>query len=103
MSDAETKRIALERIRTLFRLADEALREKPQHAQRYVNLAKQIAMRTRVKMPRELRRRVCKHCNTLLRPGVNARVRLRQRREPHVVVTCLSCGRVLRYPVRRKK
>jgi ribonuclease P protein subunit RPR2 len=103
MSDAETRRIALERILTLFRLADEALQEKPEQSQRYVNLARQIAMRCRVKMPRELRRRVCKHCNTLLRPGVNSRVRLRQRREPHVVVTCLSCGRVHRYPVRRKK
>jgi len=102
MSDAETRRIALQRMHILFKLADEALPEKPEHAQRYIDLARQIAMRCRVKMPRELKRRICKQCNTLLRPGVNARVRIKQRREPHIVVTCLGCGRIFRYPVRRK-
>ncbi|RLI32750.1 ribonuclease P, partial [Candidatus Bathyarchaeota archaeon] len=52
--------------------------------------------------PRELRRRICKYCKSLLRPGVNCRVRVRQRREPHIVVTCFNCGRVSRYPIRRK-
>ncbi len=31
-------------------------------------------------------------------PGVNARVRLRRRREPHLAVTCLECGYVRRHP-----
>ncbi|RJS89723.1 ribonuclease P [Candidatus Bathyarchaeota archaeon] len=102
MSREETRRIALERIHILFRLADEVFPENPERAQRYIDLARRIAMRCRVKLPRELRRRICKYCKSLLRPGVNCRVRVRQRREPHIVVTCFNCGRVSRYPIRRK-
>lgn len=103
MSRRQTNRIALERIQILFRLADEVFQENPERAQRYVNLARRIAMRCRLKLPRELRRRICKYCKSLLRPGVNCRIRIRQRREPHVAVTCFNCGRVSRYPLRRRR
>jgi RNase P subunit RPR2 len=36
-------------------------------------------------------------------PGVSCRVRIKQRREPHVVVTCLKCGKPIRIPLERKR
>jgi len=103
MTDRQTERIAKERIRILFNLAEETFPADPDRAQRYVDLARRIAMRTRLKLPRELRRRVCRRCNAYLVPGATSRTRIRRRREPHVATTCLRCGAVSRVPVRRQK
>jgi len=95
-----TERVALQRIRTLFRLAREVIHEDPQLAQRYVEIARKIAMRTRLHLPTEYRRLICRHCKSFILPGVNCRVRVRSGREPHVVVTCLECGKDMRTPLR---
>ncbi|MGD8505898.1 MAG: ribonuclease P protein component 4 [Candidatus Bathyarchaeota archaeon] len=98
----KTKRVAMERIRILFRLAKEAIHEDTGLAQRYVEIARRVAMRTRLHLPAEYRRLICKHCKSFIYPGVNCRVRIQQRREPHLVVTCLSCGKHMRMPLRKK-
>lgn len=103
MTDRQTEQIALERVRTLFRLAEEAFPSDPVRAQRYVDLARRIAMRTRLRLPRDLRRRVCRRCKAYLVPGATSRNRIRQRREPHVAITCLRCGVTTRIPLRRRK
>ena len=101
--DASTKRIAMQRIQTLFRLAKETFNENPPLAQRYVDLARKIAMAAKVRLPRGYRRQVCKHCKSFILPGVNCRVRVKQRREPHVVITCLNCGKQTRLPMKKKE
>jgi len=98
-----TKQIALQRIHTLFRLAREVVHEDPKLAQRYVKIARKIAMRTKLRLPREYRRLVCRHCKSFILPGVNCRVRIQSRREPHVVITCLNCGKYLRVPLKGKE
>lgn len=98
----KTKRVAMERIRILFRLAKEAIHEDARLAQRYVEIAKRVAMRTRLHLPAEYRRLICRHCKSFIYPGVNCRVRIQQRREPHLVVTCLNCGKHMRMPLRKK-
>jgi len=103
MPDRQTERIAMERIRILFELAEETFPSDSTLAQRYVDLARRIAMRTRLRLPRDLRRRVCRRCNAFLVPGATSRTRIRQRREPHVATTCLKCGATTRIPLRRRK
>jgi len=98
-----TKEIAMERIRTLFRLARETIREDPELAQRYVEIARKIAMRTKVRLPREYRRQVCRHCKSFVLPSVNCRIRIQSRREPHVVVTCFNCGKQTRIPLKGRE
>jgi ribonuclease P protein subunit RPR2 len=103
MSEREKiKEIALERIKKLFNLALEMLHERPDLAQKYVENARKIAMRARIKMPREKRLLICKHCKKFIFPGVSSRVRIRLRREPHVVITCLYCGGHMRRPLRKR-
>jgi len=99
----ETRRIALQRIHTLFGLAKEKVREEPELAQRYVKIARKIAMRAKLRLPKEYRRLVCRHCKSFIYPGVNCRVRVQHRREPHVVITCLVCGKPTRIPLRSRK
>jgi len=98
----ETRQIAMQRIRVLFRLAKEKIREEPELAQRYVEMARKIAMRTKLRLPTEYRRMVCRHCKSFIYPGVNCRVRVQQRREPHMVITCLICGKHTRILLRSK-
>ncbi|MEM3735342.1 MAG: ribonuclease P [Candidatus Bathyarchaeia archaeon] len=102
MDDA-TKRIAQQRIQTLFRLARETYRDDPLLAQRYVDIARRVAMAAKIRLPKEYRRMVCRHCKGFILPGVSCRVRIKQRREPHVVITCLKCGKHMRIPLKRKE
>jgi ribonuclease P protein subunit RPR2 len=98
-----TKRVAMQRIKTLFRLAKETVHEDQALAQRYVEIARKIAMAASIRLPREYRLQVCRYCKSFILPGVNCRVRIKQRREPHLVMTCLNCGKRMRVPLREKK
>ena len=71
-------------------------------ARRYVELARKISMRTKVRIPREDKRLICKMCMMPLIPGRNARVRLSPKNK-NVTITCLSCQTVRKYPYAREK
>lgn len=87
--------IAAERIERLHVLAREAAREGDQErAREYVRLARRIAERHRLRLPREFKRFTCDACDRYLIPGRNARFRTQ---DGHVVVTC-ECGHQSRYP-----
>lgn len=101
--DSTTKQIAKHRIQILFQQAEAARREHPQLASRYVEVARKVAMAAKIRLPAEYRCRVCRNCNALLVFGENCRVRIKQRREPHLVVTCLACGHQTRVLLRTKK
>src|SRR5437879_9770800 len=69
--------IARERIQVLLEHARTRAREDDKRlARRYVELAGKISMRTKVRIPREDKRFICKNCMMPLIPGRNARVRL---------------------------
>nr|WP_227373924.1 ribonuclease P protein component 4 [Haladaptatus halobius] len=87
--------VAEERIERLAILAKGAAAEcHDNRAREYVRLARRIAERNRLPLPRQFKRFTCDACDAYLRPGKNARVRLRG---DHVVVTC-DCGHQKRYP-----
>jgi ribonuclease P protein subunit RPR2 len=87
--------IAAERIDRLHDLASEAARAgETERARHYVRLARRIAERNRLRLPREFRRFTCDRCDAFLVPGRTARVRLQS---GHVAVTC-DCGVIARYP-----
>ncbi len=92
--------IALERIKDLFLEAEKRFKDKPYLSHRYVEMARKIAMKIKVQIPQELRRRFCRKCNHYLMPGVNCRVRHRRGK---VVYTCLDCGGLKRIPHKKKK
>lgn len=96
---SEEKRIALERIKTLFQEADGVFSRDKTLANRYVSLARKIAMKVKLRFPQELKRRFCKHCYAYLMPGVNSRVRVRLGK---VVTSCLECKKFMRIPTGKK-
>ncbi|XP_020611109.1 ribonuclease P protein subunit p21-like [Orbicella faveolata] len=63
----------------------------------YASTMKTVAEKVVFKLDPSIKRTTCKHCHALLIPGVTARVRVRRKRERHIVVTCLDCRTVRRY------
>ncbi|WP_457754463.1 ribonuclease P protein component 4 [Thermococcus sp.] len=99
----EKRKIAIERINILFTLAERVFPYDRELANRYVEIALAVQQKAKVRMPRKWKRRYCKKCHSFLVPGVNAQVRLRQKRMPHVVIKCLECGHIMRYPYLREQ
>jgi ribonuclease P protein subunit RPR2 len=103
MKQLSVKQIARQRIDILFRQAENVSKTNPKLAAEYVLAAQKVAMSARFSLPSEYKRRVCKHCGAFLVVGVNCRVRVQQKRAPHLVVTCLNCGYNSRILLRKKK
>ncbi|MBP1910058.1 ribonuclease P protein component 4 [Methanolobus bombayensis] len=97
---AVARSIAQDRIEYLFDLAKSEFLINPDKSKRYVALARKIGMRHRVGIPSELKRRFCKNCGSLLVPGNNSRVRLQ---DEIIIITCLDCGDIERYPFGKEK
>ena len=74
---------------------------------KFLEVEKGIARSTR---NRELRTKniqgwpilFCKKCNTLLKPGVNSRVRIKNKKSRHISVTCLLCNEISRIKIKKK-
>ncbi len=94
---AKQKEIAKERIIILMNKADEVFSKDKSLANRYVTLSRKIAMKVKLRMPREYKRKFCKHCYKYLKPGSNARVRTRNGK---VIISCFECKKFMRIPVR---
>lgn len=89
--------IAKERIAILFDLAEKEFKKYPERSNRYVQLARKIGLRYNIRLSKELKRKFCKSCNTLLIPGLTEKVRMDSKNKT-VVRRCLKCGKVYRYP-----
>ncbi|RLF20301.1 MAG: ribonuclease P [Thermoprotei archaeon] len=96
----DVKDLAIERIEKLLRLADRIFYENEELARRYVSIALAISRRCRVRIPVRWRRRICRKCMNILKPGVNCTIRIRSRGGRHLVIRCLKCGFIKRIPLR---
>ncbi len=92
------QKIAIERIKILYEQAKLEFHKHRERSNRYVYLAQKLGMRAKVSLPTNFKRQICKHCNKFIVVGFNARKRLRPKRLPHIVITCLECNNVMRYP-----
>jgi ribonuclease P protein subunit RPR2 len=102
MKQGTIKDIARQRVEILFDQAKSVAKANPKLAEEYLGSARRIAMAAKIRLPLEFKRETCKECNSLFMHGVNCRVRVKQKREPHVVVTCLNCGKQTRYMLKKK-
>jgi len=99
ISKKEQKEIAKGRIKTLLKEAEKVFSKNPSLSHRYVTLARKIAMKTKSKIPRELKRKFCKHCYKFLMPGTNARIRTR---DSKLIIYCQECKKFTRIPLKRR-
>jgi ribonuclease P protein subunit RPR2 len=95
--------LAQERIEILFREALAAAKSgRLDRANRYVYLARRLAMKFNLRFEREQRRKFCHNCYHYLLPGKNVRVRINPKTKA-VEMTCLDCKHVNRYPYLKEK
>jgi len=92
MKQTSIKLIAKQRIQILFEEAKKVAKSNSTLASKYVKTARRIAMAARIHLPTGFKHQTCKNCYAFFVHGVNCRVRIKQKRESHVVVTCLNCG-----------
>lgn len=92
----DQKKIAKERIQTLFEQAQDA---EQKLANRYVTLARKIGMKFRVRIPSNFKRRYCKHCYNYFRSG-NSTIRLVNQK---IVYHCLKCKKYSRFPYSKER
>jgi len=90
-------KIAKERIGILFSLAEKEFKKHPERSRRYIELARKIGLRYNVRLSKDEKRKFCRKCNTLMKPGVSSKVRL-DKSTKTVNVQCLNCGKIYRYP-----
>ncbi|MCF2140116.1 MAG: hypothetical protein K9W44_08690 [Candidatus Lokiarchaeota archaeon] len=93
------KQAALERIHELVKMADEIFPENSMLAHRYIQLARKLAMATKIRFPLEYHHKVCHSCKHWLRIGYNVRYRIGHIKNyaSYLTVTCLDCGHTTRY------
>lgn len=80
---AKLRKNALEEIKSLFLKA----KQYPSKADNYVKKARKLGMKVNLSIPKELKRKYCKHCNSYFRLG-NYRVRTRNKM---IVYSCFKC------------
>ncbi|MBT3985582.1 ribonuclease P [archaeon] len=96
----EQQKIARERIKILFKNAETVFPKNPVRANRYIELARKVAMKANLRLTKTQRRKFCTHCYTYLQTGVNARIRTRDKK---LIIYCLSCKKYTRIPLSSPK
>ena len=94
------KQLARERIVNLFQKAEDVYREDKALANRYVEIARKIAMKAQAGIPSNLKKKFCRKCYVYLVPGANCRVRIRNKK---LVYYCMQCKNYTRFPYNKKK
>lgn len=93
---SEHKEIAAERIKILFEQAKLRFKKYPELSDRYMQLARRMAMKFRVRFTSAQKRQFCKKCYSFLLPGVNCRVRVYR---GMIRYNCLKCKNVARIKI----
>ena len=87
----QSKREAIEFMNKAEESFDRGEKEKANY---YVRKARERAMNSNFRFPKEIKRKFCKHCYSFLKAGVNCRVRTR---EGKVVYYCMECKKYMRF------
>ncbi|MAG77876.1 ribonuclease P [archaeon] len=95
----EKQKIARERIKILFQQAKDIFPKNPKRANRYIELARKVAMKTNLRLTKPQKRKFCSHCYQYLQTGTNARIRTRDKK---LIIYCQTCKKYTRIPLSPK-
>ena len=88
---SKLKESALEKVKILFH----EIKSNPDKANDYIKKARRIAMKVNLPIPKDLKRKYCRHCNNYFKSG-NYRVRTRNKM---VVYYCLNCKKYMKFRI----
>ncbi len=97
------EQIGLFRINRLLDLATErslsGTKEDYRLSKRYINLATAISRHYKIKLPEEVKSRICAGCSAVLIPGISCSVRFSG---GFVIYRCTACGNVRKLYMKRR-
>ena len=89
---------AQKRIINLFELAEKKARVGDfEFANRYVEIARKISMRSLVPIPREYKQNFCSYCNSYFLQNRTCRTRIHRGK---IIIFCNSCKKYTRIPLK---
>ncbi len=94
---AAQQKIAVARIKLLFNEAKNVFNKDCKLADKYVKLARCIAMKYKIRLSSQLKKSICKHCHKYLVPSNNCRVRIHKHK---LIYYCLNCKHYMRYLIK---
>lgn len=95
--------VAYSRMRTLFIHARQIYPSHPRLSERAISIARNISTRTRTRMPREFKILFCRRCGNPLLSSEAVTVRVKSRRQRHLVMRCRRCGWIRRMSMVKMK
>ncbi len=97
--------LAVQRINWLFKLSLYMVRRNnTELARRYVEILLAISRKANIRLPRSIKRNICKNCHIPLLPGVTASIRLvSDGKTSRIIVKCKYCGWIHRYPYKPRR
>lgn len=93
------EKVALGRCGKLLRMAREIFSSNPSRANRYVQLARKIAMRHRIPLGSK---EFCRKCGVVFIPGETLKVRTSSKTKT-ILYVCLKCGAVRKFGYGRER
>ena len=87
-----TRRIVNERIASLFKMAVESYPRRPELANEYSRLIRELAMHHRIKLAKAVSSHICRGCGSFMVPGSSASVRIIAKQRVRIL-KCGGCGR----------
>lgn len=63
----------------------------------YSKKIRYLSMKYKLKLPKTIKRQLCKHCYTILIPSLNCRTRTK---EGKLIIYCLNCKKFIRIQLR---
>lgn len=81
----------LEKSKKAYKKGDKGL------SKTYSKKVRYLSMKYKIRLPKVIKRQLCKHCHSLLVPSSNCRVRTK---EGKIIIYCLECKRFTRIPIK---
>ena len=81
-----------------YKQAETMFKEDKKLANRYVKLARKIGMKYQVPIPKEFKKKYCKHRHSYLVQGKNLKTRLKNGK---LIYHCQECKKVMRFPYKK--
>ncbi|MEB2793373.1 MAG: hypothetical protein G5Z42_04120 [Caldisphaeraceae archaeon] len=97
--------LVVQRMERLFSISKEKVKEGDIEYSRQINeLILRLSLRNKIKIPRTIKRSICKNCHVALVPGLTCTIRLRsQGKMSYLVIRCKECGWIRRIPYNKVK
>jgi len=91
----QAKKEAKELIPELLKKAKQAYKKgNKQLSKAYTKKIRYLSMKHKLKLPKVIKKQLCKHCHNILIPSINCRIRTKDHK---LIYYCLDCKKYIKF------